>query len=249
MIPDHLMRAVLASISMITVASTAAAQPADTERTQTADNRSNEPVAPPELAAKGTMYHTLGGVEAQVLFTSRALLEHIVGKSNRVVGYAVAEPTLDTVSIAGAHWVLPVSSIATGIPLRDSHLAGEDWLDARAYPTIEFTLTRMEDVALIKKGEGFSTWSATLIGQMTIHGVTRELRVPDTRISLLDESERTASIAPGNLMFIKSSYSVRLSDYGIVNKDVPDKVSDQINLEQTLRLSTQKPTPPQSQSP
>jgi hypothetical protein len=40
-------------------------------------------------------------------------------------------------------------------------------------------------------------------------------------------------------MFIKCSYEVRLSDFGIKHKDVPDKVSDVIKLEQVLRLSTE----------
>lgn len=240
MIPVPLKWVFFATISMSNVTSVLAAQPAESTKPQTPELKPYEPDVPADLAAKGTLYYTLSGGEAQVLFTSPAPLENIVGKSNRVVGYAVAGPAEGPAALVGAHWVLPVNSIATGIPLRDSHLAGEDWLDARAHPTIEFKLTRVEDIAHVKEGEGYSTWSATLIGQMTIHGVTRELRVPDTRISLLDASERTAGIAPGNLMFVKSSYAVRLSDFGITNKDVPDKVSDEIVLEQTIRLSTVK---------
>jgi hypothetical protein len=71
-----------------------------------------------------------------------------------------------------------------------------------------------------------------------MHGTTRPLKVEKAKVSLLKASERTASIAPGDLMFIQCSYEVRLSDFGIANADVPDKVADTIKLEQMLRLST-----------
>lgn len=202
-----------------------------------------EPQASAELAEKGTLYYTLSGEEAQVLFTSRAPLENIVGKSNKVVGYAVAGPTDNPAKLVGAHWVLPVESMATGIPLRDAHMAGDEWLHAKEFPTIEFKLTKVEDIKEVKRGEGFSTWQATLVGQMTLHGVTKELSVPEAKLSFLDASDRTASIAPGDLLFVKTSYTVKLSDFGIRHKDVPDKVSDEIRLEQTLRLSTVRQLP------
>lgn len=198
-----------------------------------------EPPVPQELADAGTVYHTLTGREAQVTFTSDAPLENVVGKSNRIAGYAVAGPTGHPAELAGARWVLPVASLATGIPLRDEHLAGGDWLDAKNFPTIEFKLTGTEDAELIKSGDGFSTWAVTLIGEMTIHGVTRKIRIEDSRVSLLDESPKTGAIARGDLMFIKSAYIVRLSDYGITNSDIGGgKVSDDIKLSQLLRLST-----------
>lgn len=207
----------------------------------------HEPQAPVEVAQRGTLYYTLSGKEAQVLFTSRAPLENIVGKSNQVVGYAVAGPVDNPAKLVAAHWSLPVESMATGIPLRDAHMTGDEWLDGERYPTIEFKLKEVQDIAEVKRGEGFSTWSATLVGELTMHGVTRELRVPQARMSFLTASERTASIAPGDLLFVKTSYAVKLSDFGISHKDVPDKVADEIRLEQTLRLSTVREDPEPSE--
>ena len=201
----------------------------------------HEPPVPQELADAGTVYHTLTGREAQVTFTSDAPLENVVGKSNRVVGYAVKGPEARPAELAGARWVLPVSSLATGIPLRDKHLAGDEWLDAERFPTIEFELTGTEDAKLVKSGDGFSTWAVTLVGNMTVHGVTNEIRVANSRVSFLDESPRTAQIAKGDLMFIKSTYTVRLSDYDMTNTDIGGKVSDVIELSQLLRLSTVPP--------
>lgn len=195
-----------------------------------------EPAAP--LPDGATLYHTLAGRDAQVVFTTDAPLEKIVGKSNEVVGFAVAGPKDSPAKLASAEWLLPIASIATGIPLRDEHLAGGEWLNAEAYPNIRFVLSSVDDVTEVKKGDGFSTWSATLTGQMTMHGVSREVRVPDARISFFDESEKTKNIAPGQLLFIKCDYTIVLSDFGIKNSDVPKKVSDTVKLSQMLRLST-----------
>lgn len=197
----------------------------------------DEPPVPAELAARGAVYHTISGKQTQVTFTSRAPLENIVGKSNRVVGYAVAGPADHPTGLVGASWLLPVESLATGLPLRDDHLAHE-WLEAQEYPNIRFDLTDTEAVELVKEGEGFSTWSMTLMGEMSLHGVTKAIRVPDTKVSFLAASDKTASIAPGDLCFVKCDYTIRMSDFGIHHKDVPDKVSDEIRLVQMLRLST-----------
>ena len=197
-----------------------------------------EPAPKSPVPEDATVYHTLAGGEAQVLFTTDAPLEKLSGKSNQVVGYAVSGPKDHPERLRGGVWLLPVDSLATGIPLRDEHLAGPDWLDAREHPTIEFELLRVEDVEQVKAGEGFSTWDAALVGTMTVHGKSKEVRIAGTRLTLFAESEKTKAIAPGDLLFIKCSYSIHLSDYGVTNKDIPKKVSDTVAISEILRLST-----------
>lgn len=197
-----------------------------------------EPAIPDAVAAKGTAYHTITGKQAQVTFTSDAPLQDIVGKSNAVVGWAIAGPAEAPASLAAGRWLLPIASLATGIPLRDEHLAGDHWLDAAKHPCIEFNLEKVESIESIKSGADFSTWSCTLVGTLSMHGTTRPLKVEKAKVSMLKASERTASIAPGDLMFIQCTYEVRLSEFGIANGDVPEKVADTIKLEQMLRLST-----------
>ncbi len=196
------------------------------------------PQPPEEAATLGVVYRTIVGREAQVTFTSDAPVEDIVGKSNEVAGYAIVGPGEGPPTILKAEWALPVDSLATGIPLRDEHMVSKEWLDAESFNDIRFKLAALEEVSAIKQGEDFSTWSVTLVGEMTLHGVTRTMRVPDARLSFLKESDRTRSIAPGDLMLLRCDYEVRLSDFGVRHRDVPDKVSDTIQLSQLLRLST-----------
>ncbi len=200
-----------------------------------------EPTPPATTPADATLYHTLAGRDAQVVFTTDAPLEKVVGKSNEVVGYAISGPKTEPAKLRGATWILPIKSFATGIPMRDEHLAGPDWLNADSFPNIQFTLTRVDDVKEVKKGEGFATYSGTLVGTMALHGVSREISVPDAKLSFFDASDKTKNIAPGDLLFIKCDYTVKLSDFGIHNPDVPQKVSDTIKLSQILRLTSQPP--------
>lgn len=223
--------AILASCALLSPAITPPLEPPQ-------DPPLKEPTPRQTPAPDAILYHTLTGRDAQVVFTSDAPLEQVVGKSNAVVGYAIAGPKDQPAKLADATWILPIKSLATGIPLRDQHLAGKEWLDAETYPNIQFVLKRVGDIKEIKRGDGFTTWSATLTGDMTIHGITHELNVADARLSFFQESPKTRAIAAGDLLFLKCEYAVKLSDFGIQNPDVPKKVSDSVKLTQTLKLST-----------
>ncbi len=200
--------------------------------------RLEEPSPVGTVPEHAVVYHTLVGHEAQIVFTTDAPLEKIVGKSNEVVGYAIAGEKENPAKLRGGCWKLPIRSLATGIPLRDEHLAGSNWLDAAKYPAIEFNLTDVESIKQIKTGDGFTTWSATLVGSMALHGVEKAFRIPDTRLSFFAASEKTKAIAEGDLLFVKCDYEVKLSDFGIHNSDVPDKVADSIRISEILRLSS-----------
>jgi polyisoprenoid-binding protein YceI len=192
----------------------------------------------PEALADGVAYHAIAGRQAQVNFRSEAPLQNIIGKSNAVVGWVVPGLAPEPAAFRGGRWLLPVASLATGIPLRDEHLAGDHWLDAARHPVIDFRLKKVDDIVVVKEGEGFRTVACTLDGELEMHGVTRPLRVTDAKVSMLEASPRTGKIAPGDLLFIQCGYEVRLSDFGIENGDVPGKVSDTIRLEQTIRMTT-----------
>ena len=224
-------------ITMTTVGTVAAALICFSGIGYSATDPVKEPEVPSKIATQGVVYHTITEKQTQVTFTSKAPLENIVGKSNAVVGYAVAGSTESPAELLGAHWILPVESLATGIPLRDDHLYHE-WLDSESYPNISFVLTSVENIKLVKEGDGFSTWTLSLNGKMSLHGVTKEIHVDDAKLSFLAESEKTEKIAEGDLCFLKCTYSIKMSDFGIHHKDVPEKVSDEIKLSQMLRMST-----------
>jgi polyisoprenoid-binding protein YceI len=69
---------------------------------------------------------------------------------------------------------ISVASISTGVEQRDGHLRSPDFLDADGFPTIAFRSTRIEG-ALASPGDRFK-----VVGELTIHGTTREVTLDAT---------------------------------------------------------------------
>ena len=68
---------------------------------------------------------------------------------------------------------IDVNSLDTHEAQRDAHLKSADFFDVEHYPAIEFRSTRITDVAADKS-------EFTLVGDLTIHGVTREVSLKVT---------------------------------------------------------------------
>src|SRR5690606_36423630 len=104
------------------------------------------------------------GAKSRVMFESSAKLETINGVSDEVRGSVELDPA--DLSSARATVTVPVTSIRTGIELRDEHLRGEKWLDAERFPEIRFELTRVEGPTRLEVGEAVY---AKLPGRFTVH--------------------------------------------------------------------------------
>ncbi len=120
---------------------------------------------------------------------------------------------------------VPVASIKTGIDMRDEHLRSAGWLNAETFPEISFEIKKVSDV----KSLADNKLSAKVTGDFTLHGVTKEV-VTDAALTYLDESEQTKMRAPGDLLGIQANFNIKLSDYGVNNKLVGQKVSEIINV-------------------
>lgn len=190
---------------------------------------------------KGTVYHALSERDRQIYFVSEAPLEKIKGQSNKVIGYVVAGPSGSPASLVGGEWHLPVKSMKTGIRKRDQHLTEKNWLDAESFPNIVFQLSKVEEVSLEKASDAFATYAATLIGEMTVHGVTQPITMPNARITLMPASDATAAIAAGDLLAIRVKFSITLSSFDVENRVIGNKVAENIEIDTKLYMSTVKP--------
>jgi polyisoprenoid-binding protein YceI len=199
---------------------------------------------PAEHAAMGKVYRVHPMKDAQVTFTSDAALEHIKGISNRVAGYCVA-PTSGGVEagLLTGKWVLPVSTIDTGIPLRNEHMRSDRWLHAGEFPEITFEIDSVEGASLAKEDSWFKTYDATLVGKMTIRGTTRDVKIP-ARLTFMPESDRTRARAPGDLLALRAEYPIKLSDYGVAVGDQAIQsgmVADELTIDTFLLMTTFDP--------
>ncbi len=198
-------------------------------------------VVPPEQQRKGRVYYSIPGRDRQVYVESDAPLEKIRGQSNAVIGYAVLSPNNPGEVVAG-EWHLPVRSIRTGIELRDEHMAGKAWLDADAYPDVIVQIRETKDLKTVKQTPAFNTYSATLVGDLTLHGVTRTVSVPGSTIIVMKASPATTKVAKGDLLAIRTKFSVTLADHGVSHPVIGKKVAGTVDLNVSLFLSSIPPS-------
>lgn len=198
----------------------------------------------PCYAKMGTVFHIDDPVgRNSVTFKSQAPLEDIVGTSNSITGYLVFDPSRPNKGGRG-EIVIPVSSLKTGIPLRDEHLQGEDWLNAGNYPNLTLKITDVKNVKTVKKTSAAQTYDVSLITELSMAGKTVRMEIPG-RITYLKESSKTNSRMKGNLLAARASFDVSLSAFGIEGPDgmdlVGSKVGETITLEVSLMGTSAKP--------
>lgn len=159
----------------------------------------------------------------QVSFFSKTPLEDINGISNDVKGSASFNAS-DIKTLKGKIKI-STGSIKTGIDMRDGHLQSAAWLNADNYPEISFEITKVSDV----NSAADNKLTAKVTGNFSVHGVTREVTA-ETTLIYLAESEQTKMRGPGDLLGVQAKFNVKLSDYGINNKLVGQKVAEDIEI-------------------
>jgi polyisoprenoid-binding protein YceI len=191
-------------------------------------------------AAKGTVFFVNDARGRDTIsFTSRAPLEDIVGTTSRITGYIAFDPANPTAGGAG-RFTVPVATLSTGIPMRDEHLRGADWLDAETHPEIVLEIDNVTNVTTSQTGEGFTTYDGTLVGSFTLKGVTKPVQIP-AKVTYMKQSERTQSRLPGNLLGGRASFTVALADHGVSQGSIGTKVGETITVDVSFVASDVKP--------
>jgi polyisoprenoid-binding protein YceI len=117
-------------------------------------------------SASSTLRHwQIDKTHVNVEFAVRHLMISTVkgrfGDVGGTVAFDPADPSATAIEVQ-----IPVESVDTRHPDRDAHLRSPDFLDAARYPVISFHGQRM-------RGDVNGTFD--VIGDLTIHGVTREV--------------------------------------------------------------------------
>jgi polyisoprenoid-binding protein YceI len=100
-------------------------------------------------------------------FSIRHMMSKVRGMVSVKEGWIEADEKEDP-SSAKVEVVLDAASINTGVAARDADLRSPNHLDAEKYPTMTFRSKRIE---------GNDPKRFVLIGDLTIHGVTKEVRL------------------------------------------------------------------------
>lgn len=122
-----------------------------------------------------------------------------------------ADPAKNTLKL-----VIKADTIDTNNKKRDDHLRSPDFFNVKQFPTLEFTSSSW-------KKTGDKTFDVS--GKLTIHGVTKEITVPVTKVG------EGADPWGGFRMGFDATFTIKRADYGInfmpdgLGADVPITVS------------------------
>lgn len=122
------------------------------------------------------------------------------------------------VSKSSVEVIIKAASINTNHEKRDSDLKGEGFLEVDKYPEITFKSKKIE-----KKGDEY-----VAVGDLTIHGVTREVAIPFTLAGPITDPF-------GNRRFgVEAGLTINRQDYGVSFDKVMDNggliVSNEVNI-------------------
>ena len=163
----------------------------------------------------------------KIQFVSDAPLEKITGVSSDASGELTVDPAKP--GQAKGNFRVPVASLRTGQDLRDDHLKGDTWLDAKNTPHIEFVITKISGIDKLQPN---ASQDAVVTGKFTMHGVTKEVT-----------SKAKVRWVPGasgakDTMRIVASFTVKLEDHKVsVPSIVKLKVAPEIQVNVDLHAT------------
>jgi len=159
-----------------------------------------------------------------VVFKLDAPLEAINGSANGITGsveFDAAKPGASKGKI-----VVASKSLTVGNSMMQEHLHGDQWLEVAKHPEISFDVKELKDV----KTEGNVT-TATAVGTFTLKGVAKELSAPVKLTYLKGKlADRTMGQMKGDLLVIRSTFTIKRSEFNIQPGKNEDKVSNEIEL-------------------
>jgi polyisoprenoid-binding protein YceI len=146
---------------------------------------------------------------------SHMVINTVHGKFNEFAGTIGLEGS----TLKSATGTIQAKSIDTGIEKRDTHLKSPDFFDVAKFPTITFKSKRAE-----KQGA-----ETVLVGDFTMHGVTKELSLPVTLKGPIKDPRGDTRIG------LQARTKLSRADYGLKYNQALETgglvVGDEIELE------------------
>jgi polyisoprenoid-binding protein YceI len=157
------------------------------------------------------------------VFNLDAPLEAVNGTATGVSGKVTFDP--ENPAATRGKIIVASSSLHVGNPMQQQHLLSDKWMDAAKYPEIFFEAKELKNV----KTSGDAT-TADVTGSFTLKGITKEITVPVKFTFLKDKLSQRVPNLKGDLLVIRSAFSIKRSDFGLMPGQFEDKVSGIIKL-------------------
>lgn len=157
------------------------------------------------------------------VFKLDAPLEAVQGSANGISGSVTFDPASG--SCTEGKIVITTASLQVPNPMMNQHLHGNQWMDAAKYPEITFQTKELRNVKVAG-----DTTTADAVGTLTIKGVAKEITAPVKLTYLKDKLAQRVPNMKGDLLVLRSNFTIKRSDFGINPGAPQDKVSDDIQL-------------------
>lgn len=167
------------------------------------------------------------------VFKLDAPLEAISGSANGISGTVQFDPENPGATVGKI--IVAANSLHVPNPVMKEHLHSARWMDVAKYPEITFEARSLKNV----KTTGNET-TADVTGLFTLRGVTKEITVPVRLTYLKDRlGARSNGQMQGDLLVIRSTFTIKRTDFGINPSAPQDKVADDIEI--TLSIAGASP--------
>lgn len=150
----------------------------------------------PRFAGAQSLRFRIQPEASEISFRATSRLMNADGRFSRFSGEVMVDPAV----LTGGRITLNIdaASLDTGIEMRDNHLRSSDFFDVERFPTVAFQSVRIEAAGR----------RATVVGRLTLHGVTREIAVPiDVQIT------STALVASGEFIVNRGEYAINYNSF------------------------------------
>jgi len=156
-------------------------------------------------------------------FKLDAPLESIHGTASGVSGTVTFDP--ENPSATKGKIVVAANTLTLPNSMQQGHMRSDKWMDVAKYPEISFDAKELKNV----KTEGDVT-TAEAVGTFTCKGVSKDITIPVKLTYMKDAMGKRMPGAKGDLLVIRTNFSIKRSDFNLSPGQMEDKVSDEIQL-------------------
>ena len=165
-------------------------------------------------------------------FKLDAPLEAINGSASGISGTVTFDPA--NPAATKGKIIVATTSLMLPNPMQKQHMLSDKWLDAAKFAEISFESKEFKNVKTAD-----DTTTADVTGTFTLKGVSREITVPVKLTYMKDKLGQRVPDQKGDLLVIRSSFTIKRGDFNIMPGQFEDKVSDTIEL--TLSIAGASP--------
>jgi polyisoprenoid-binding protein YceI len=122
---------------------------------------------------------------------------------------------------------VPAKDIDMSNDRMTSVLHGPDWLDVAKHPKIEFAIKEVKDVRTTRE----NNYELTVLGDFSCKGVTKPITVTIHAHYLPGKLGERLRDQHGDLLVLRSDFTVRRSDYGIKPGEMASVVAEEIQVQ------------------